>query len=194
VNPPPHPGLDDTDEAVRELRTRLRHADAALPAPPGLTLRVLRRPAPRPLWRSAFALGLATVVAVAAVGLGAYLFGASSHAGPERLAPPAARAASVETTIHNTEVPCRSLRTIVCSLGVFKEPRLSSRMADLATRVWHGDRVLLVCVIANGPLVNDETGIGSRHWYRVVVLDTETEGWLPAVRTRNEAEIPDCAY
>jgi len=194
VNPPSPPGLDDTDEAVRELRTRLRDADAALSEPPGLTLRVMRRPAPRPLWRGAFALGLAAVVAVAAVGLGAYLFGVSTHTGPERVTPPAARAASVESEVYNTEVPCRSLRTIVCSLGVFKEPRLSARMVDLATRVWHGDRVLLVCMVANGPLVNDETGIGSRHWYRVVVLDTGTEGWLPAVRTRNEAEIPDCAY
>lgn len=49
-------------------------------------------------------------------------------------------------------------------------------------------------MVANGPLVNDETGIGSRHWYRVAVLDTGTEGWLPAVRTRNEAEVPDCSY
>ncbi|WP_406282301.1 hypothetical protein [Embleya sp. NBC_00896] len=193
MNPPP-PDVDDPDDAVNELRTRLRDADAAFDEPPGLALRVLRRPAPRPRWRGGFAMALAAVLVVAVVGLGTFLAGEATRDTPVAPEPPAARAATVDTDVYNSEVPCRGLRTIVCSLGVFAEPRLSSRMADLVTRVWHGDRVLLVCMLANGPLVTDETGIASKHWYHVVVRGTGAEGWLPAVRTRNEAEVPDCAY
>ena len=58
MNPPP-PDLDDPDDAVHELRSRLRAADAAWVEPPGLALRVMRRPAPRPAWRGAFAMALA---------------------------------------------------------------------------------------------------------------------------------------
>ena len=137
---------------------------------------------------------LAAVLVVAVVGFGAYFVGESGRTPVTAPEPPAARAVSTETEVYNSEVPCRTLRTIVCSLGVFHEPRLSTRMADLAGRVWHGDRVLLVCMRADGPLVNDETGVGSRHWYRLVVRDTGVEGWLPAVRTRNESEVPDCTY
>jgi hypothetical protein len=193
VNPPP-PDLDDPDAAVRELRARLRAADTAFDRPPpGLALRVLRPPVTRPVWRGAFAVVLAAVMVVAVVGLGAFFAGRSGRGPATAPEPPAARAGEVEAPVYNTEIPCRTQRTIVCSLGVFKEPRLSSRMADLTGRVWHGDLVLLVCMRADGPLVNDETGVGSRHWYRVVVRETGVEGWLPAVRTRNEAEVPDCA-
>ncbi|MEU0934566.1 MULTISPECIES: hypothetical protein [unclassified Embleya] len=193
MNPLP-PDVDDPDVAVAELRTRLRDADAACVEPPGLALRVLRRPAPRPVWRGAFAVVLAAVLVVAVVGLGAFLAGRHDPVDRPTPRPPAARAVSVQSEVFNSEVPCRELRTIECSLGVFKEARLSSRTADLADRVWHGDRLLLVCLRADGPRVTDETGVGSKHWYRVVVLGTGAEGWLPGVRTRNEAEVPDCSF
>ncbi|MGC0416779.1 hypothetical protein [Embleya sp. AB8] len=191
MNPPP-PALDDPDDAVRELRTRLRDADAACVEPPGLAARVVRPAAPRPVWRGAFAIALAVLLVVAVVGLGAFLAGRRAPAGHPRPEPPAARAQSVATEVYNSEVPCQGLRTIECSLGVFKEAKLSSRSTDLADRVWHGDRVRLVCLLADGPSVTDETGIASRHWYRVVVTGTDAEGWLPGVRTRNEKEVPDC--
>ncbi|MFF7242512.1 hypothetical protein ACFZBU_01290 [Embleya sp. NPDC008237] len=193
MNPPP-PDLDDPDDAVHELRSRLRAADAACVEPPGLALRVMRRPAPRPVWRGAFAMALAAVLVVAVVGLGAFLVGRHDPTEQPAPRPPAARAVSVQSEVYNSEVPCRGLRTLECSLGVFKEARLSSRTADLADRVWHGDRLLLVCLLADGPRVTDETGVASKHWYRVVVLGTGAEGWLPGVRTRNEAEVPDCAF
>ncbi|MFE5333575.1 hypothetical protein ACFRCG_45025 [Embleya sp. NPDC056575] len=191
MNPSP-PDLDDPDDAVRELRVRLRDADADCVEPPGLAARVTRRPAPRPRWRGAFATALTAVVVVAVVGLSAFLAGRHNPAERPTPKPPAARAASVQGEVYNSEEPCRALRTIECSLGVFRTPALSSRTADLAERVWHGDRVLLICLLADGPRVTDETGVASRHWYRVVVLGTGAEGWLPGVRTRNETEVPDC--
>ncbi|WP_406298595.1 hypothetical protein OG948_24880 [Embleya sp. NBC_00888] len=192
MNPSP-PDLDDPDDAVHELRTRLRDAEAACVEPPGLAVRVLRRPAPRSRWRGTFAIALAAVLVPAVVGFGAFLVGRHDASDAPAPRPPAARAASVQSEVHNSEVPCRALRTLECSMGVFKEPKLSSRTADLADRVWHGDRLLLVCLLTDGPRVTDETGVASRHWYRVVVLGTNAEGWLPGVRTRNETEVPDCA-
>ncbi|MDF2273574.1 hypothetical protein P2Q00_50635, partial [Streptomyces coacervatus] len=58
-------------------------------------------------------------------------------------------------------------------------------------KVWHGDRLAATCVIADGTLIQDESGITSTRWY-LVSTAAGIRGWLPGVRTRNSTEIRTC--
>ncbi|MFD0554794.1 hypothetical protein ACFQ0X_40770 [Streptomyces rectiviolaceus] len=185
------------------LRERLRAADEAIEVPHGLWDRVradapagrrqrwTRRLAPLDVPGTARA-RLALVVAAALVG--AVALGTWWLVRPDaghRPAPPAG-ARSVTVTVHNAESACRELRTLECALRVAKDPYgRYAAPGNRAARVWHGDRMKALCVVTDGTLVRDEKGITSTRWY-LVRTALGTEGWLPGVRTRNSAEVPDC--
>lgn len=197
-----HSGAAD-DAAVAVLRERLRAADEAIEVPHGLWDRV-RADAPagrRQRWAhrlvsltapSRRSPRLALVVAAALVGaiaLGTWWLvrPATQH----RPAPPAG-ARSTTITVHNAESACRELRTLECALRVAKDPyEQYAAPGNRAALAWHGDQMEALCVVADGTLVQDEKGITSTRWYLVRTAHG-AEGWLPGVRTRNSAEVPDC--
>ncbi|MCC3653324.1 hypothetical protein LIX60_18025 [Streptomyces sp. S07_1.15] len=103
---------------------------------------------------------------------------------------------AVTLTVHNAEEACRPLRTLECALGLAKDPyRRYGSPDNRAGRVWHGDRVSAVCVVADGQLIRDEAGITSRRWYLVSGggAVVPVDGWLPGVRTRNTTEVRECS-
>ncbi|WP_051723474.1 hypothetical protein [Streptomyces albus] len=217
--------LRAADEAVETppgLWERVRSGPPAVPAPraepPGLwrgrglpggfprrlpsgPSRRLPSGVPRPVPR--LLAGLTVAVVVSLVLLGAWWL-AGPPGGPDGrggrggggtdghpAGPPA-----VTLTVHNAEEACRRLRTLECALGLAKDPyRRYGSPDNRAGRVWHGDRVSAVCVVTDGRLIRDESGITSRRWYLVsgggAVLPVD--GWLPGVRTRNLAEVRECS-
>ncbi|NLU68094.1 hypothetical protein [Streptomyces sp. HNM0574] len=101
--------------------------------------------------------------------------------------------AGVQLTVHNAESACRELRTLECSLRLAENPREKyAAHGNRAGRVWHGDRIEARCVITDGRLVRDESGISSTRWYLTRTRDG-ADGWLPGVRTRNSAEVRTCS-
>lgn len=206
---PPSDGTDRTgqspadDVAVAVLRERLRAADEAIEVPHGLWDRV-RADAPtgrRQRWtRRLTALTLPggsrsrLTLVVAAALVGAVTLGAwwlVRPAAQHRPVPPSG-ARGVSVTVHNAESACRELRTLECALRVAKDPyERYAAPGNRAARVWHGDPLEALCVVVDGTLVEDEKGITSTRWY-LVRTALGVEGWLPGVRTRNTAEVPDC--
>jgi hypothetical protein len=178
------------------LRERLRSADEEIDVPAGLWDRI-RPPAQAALParrrtvglpRPAVAVALAATVVVA-VALGAWWLTGISTGGQ---APPAGTPA-VSLRVYNAEAQCRELRTTECALRLARDPhRPYAASGNRAGMVWHGDRLTARCVISDGVMLRDESGITSARWYLVRTEDG-TEGWLPGVRTRNAVEIPDCA-
>jgi hypothetical protein len=95
-------------------------------------------------------------------------------------------------TVYNVEKPCRPLRTLECALRLAKDPHARYAAVDNTVgRVWHGNRVTALCVVTNGTLVTDETGMTSTRWY-LVETAAGVQGWLPGVRTRNTIEVRVC--
>ncbi|MEU6761880.1 hypothetical protein ABZ916_05090 [Streptomyces sp. NPDC046853] len=200
---PDHPTPGPDDAAVAVLRERLRAADEAIEVPHGLWDRVRAdAPAERrqglphrlaaPLGSPGGRRRLTLVVAAALVGavaLGTWWL--VRPAAQHRPAPPAG-GRSVTVTVHNAEAACRELRTLECALRVAKDPyERYAAPGNRAAVVWHGDPLEALCVIADGTLVEDEKGITSTRWY-LVRTALGAEGWLPGVRTRNSADVPDC--
>ncbi len=103
-------------------------------------------------------------------------------------------AGPVVLTVYNVEVACQQLRTMECALTLAKDPTApySVTAATPAGRVWHGDRLIADCVTSDGQTIVDEQGMSSSRWYHVTVPATGVTGWLPGVRTRNRADIPQC--
>ncbi|MEV0317991.1 hypothetical protein ACIBKX_06990 [Streptomyces sp. NPDC050658] len=197
-------GIPAEDATVAALRTQLRAADREIEVPYGLWERIQadapakrrrswsdRLPAlggagseRRPRWSLVLAAVLVGVVALGSW----WLVRPSTDPEP---APPAGTR-PVTVTVHNAESACRELRTLECALRVAKDPHEQyAAPGNRAARVWHGDRVEALCVVTDGTLVRDEQGITSTRWY-LVRTARGTEGWLPGVRTRNSAEVPDC--
>lgn len=183
---------DSSREDVAErLRETLRAADREMGLPPGLWDRIST--APRPVARPARRLSsrllaagalTAAACAVAAVALGVWWL--TRPGAPDTAAP------AVSLTVHNAEAPCRPLRTLECALRLARDPHARySADGNSAGRVWHGDRVAAVCVVTDGRLVEDESGITSTRWY-LVTTGGGARGWLPGVRTRNTEEVRLC--
>lgn len=197
-------GSSADDATVAVLRERLRAADEAIEVPHGLWDRVRADSPAGRRRRSPYRIAvlgppvdlrprLALVVAAALVGaiaLGTWWL--VRPGGQDRPAPPAGTR-GVTITVHNAEAACRELRTLECALRVAKDPyERYAAPGNRAARVWHGDRLEAQCVVTDGTLVQDEKGITSTRWY-LVRTALGVEGWLPGVRTRNSAEVPDCA-
>ncbi|SFC82313.1 hypothetical protein [Streptomyces aidingensis] len=184
------------EQTAELVRARLAEAEDSVVVPPDLWQRMRagpvypprRRSWPRPAALAAsLAAGLGAAVAVAAVAAGAWWL-----AGPRPGTAPAAAPETVPLTVYNAERACRPLRVIECSLhlaadpyGVYAEP------GNHTGRVWHGDTVTARCVIGDGTLLTDESGVSSRRWYLVTTEDG-TQGWLPGARTRNTVEVRLC--
>ncbi|MFF9480767.1 hypothetical protein [Streptomyces sp. NPDC014733] len=186
------PGDGGTD-AVALLRERLRRADEAIEAPPGLWARVRetppeRRTAPRALRRRRpYATAFVVAAAVAAVAPGVWWAVRPGAAPPRPAAPP-----TVPVAVYNTEPVCRGSHTLECALRLAKDPyRRYADRDNAAGRVWHGDVLAARCVVTDGVMVRDEQGLTSTRWYRVRAA-RGVEGWLPGVRTRNTREVPVC--
>ncbi|MDI5964503.1 hypothetical protein [Streptantibioticus silvisoli] len=177
---------DLTDTAA--LRERLLAADREITVPAGLFERVTAAPAaaggPGQRHRTAGWV-VAAVVAVCVLAIGCRLL----------IRPPGSQAAvrpAPTLTVYNAEAPCRALRTMECALRLARDPHGRYAAAgNGAGEVWHGDRLGVTCVVTDGTLVLDESGITSRRWY-LVATAAGVRGWLPGVRTRNTTPVPDC--
>ncbi|MET8680087.1 hypothetical protein ABZW18_21510 [Streptomyces sp. NPDC004647] len=185
------------ERVVAVLRDRLRAADEEIETPPGLWEGVRSAATgPRPAtvrWRrprfAVVALTAATVVS--AVILGAWWL--ARQPVDDTVPPSSDSRPAVTLTVHNTERPCRELRTLECALRLAKDPYGEyAASGNAAARVWHGDDLAAMCVVSDGTLVEDEAGLTSTRWYLVRTGDRK-EGWLPGVRTRNTAEVRPCS-
>ncbi|MFC4010169.1 helix-turn-helix domain-containing protein [Nonomuraea purpurea] len=109
--------------------------------------------------------------------------------------PGAATVASVR--VHNVEGDCgsRAERPPACSLGLARDPRQKYAAGNVVEhRVWHGDVLKADCVLYDGDRVEDETGVGTTRWFRVLLHDVPGgHAWLPAVRTNDHPSLPVCA-
>ncbi|MCF6523097.1 hypothetical protein [Streptomyces sp. JJ36] len=144
-------------------------------------------PGVRRWWRGPGAPGVvAAAVAVAVVVTGSWwLLDRESGTGP-------AAGRGVTLSVYNAEEPCRDQRTQECALRLARNPyERYAAPGNRAALVWHGDRLPARCVVVDGTLVTDESGISSTRWYRVRAPEGTT-GWLPGVRTRNEQPVRDC--
>jgi hypothetical protein len=179
-----------TDEQVAaQVRARIVAAENRIPVPPDLMQRVTAS-TPRPEFERPARRWSTMIVAVAAVlGLLCGVAGAVVYFHRDaRATMPAST--DVAVTVFNAEVPCEPLRTIECSLGVQSDPYRPAPEKVVA-RVWHGDTVTAICVVADGKRVLDESGVSSTRWYRVRTAKGVI-GYLPGVRTRNSVEIQVC--
>lgn len=191
------------DEVAAVLRERLLAADRDIVPPAGLWERVgapavtARPPEQRRRPRPFAGLGLTLRVAALALGVGAIVAGAwwltaRPAAGPATGPAAPAATSAVPLTVYNAEAACRPLRTLECALRLAADPHAPYAAPDNTVgRVWHGDRVSGSCVVTDGTLVQDESGVTSTRWYLVRTVGGAT-GWLPGVRTRNTVDIPVC--
>ncbi len=181
------------DTVAAALRERLRAADEEIVPPPGLWERIQTPPATAPVrppggrrtWYAAVS-AAAIVAAVALIAVGAWWLERSGQSAPAVPAPTAT------LTVYNVETPCQPLRTMECALRLARDPYQPYAAAgNSAGKVWHGDRLAAICVVIDGTVVQDESGITSARWYLVSTSDG-TRGWLPGVRTRNTTDIRTC--
>ncbi|MBT0772060.1 helix-turn-helix domain-containing protein [Kineosporia sp. J2-2] len=116
--------------------------------------------------------------------------------GEETARTPGARiGADVEGTsiqVFNVEKPCRSQHIRECALSLSRSPWNPTGEENVAGRVWHDDQLITDCVISDGRLITDETGVSSHRWYHVKAPAGGVIGWLPAVRTRSDQDVPPC--
>ncbi|NJP99609.1 serine/threonine-protein kinase [Streptomyces zingiberis] len=192
----PHPALGDgwrdfvtrclaPDHASRaagtagDLAGQARGLSAAGPAG--------RRPLSR---RSVLTAATAAVVLGAGAGGGWWLTG-REDTGEER---PTAR-----ITVYNVETACRTRadeRLRACSMGLALDPWRKYEAGNVSEhRIHHDDVLTADCVVYDGDRVADETGVGTRRWYRVAVArEPSGYAWFPAVRTKEEpTSLPTCA-
>lgn len=104
--------------------------------------------------------------------------------------------AAAEIRVYNMDGTCKQQteRLRACSLGLARDPHRKYDADNVvAQRVWHGDVLKAECVVNDGDRVEDEEGIGTPRWFRVR-LDggADSHGWLPAVRTRDDVQVPIC--
>lgn len=178
---------------TERLATGLRAADAAIVMPDGLEDRVMSlRPGLRTPSRRWVPMAAAAAVAVV-LAAGSFGAGALWMQNRDQVNQPfQGNGDPVTLTVFNQEVPCQALRTLECSMGLLKDPHGPLVATNVAARIWHGDRALADCVVADGTLISDEVGMSTRRWYHVTMEGTRATGWLPGIRTRNTQEVPLC--
>ncbi|MFI6344985.1 helix-turn-helix domain-containing protein [Streptomyces sp. NPDC050560] len=138
------------------------------------------------------------VIAVAAAGLvtaaGIALFG-SDDGGAKHPAKGGALSSTVSVHVFNVEKACRGSDHLpACSIGLAKNPRKKYDADNVVThRVWHNDVLVADCVLYEGTMVADETGVTSSRWLRVRLNDAPGgHAWLSAVRTHDSPALPTC--
>ncbi|MEV6952537.1 serine/threonine-protein kinase [Streptomyces sp. NPDC051183] len=169
-------------------RIRAREAEAGAEPPDA-------GPVPRPAARRRSGARAAAVAAVAVAGCAGaaalWSYAARDGApgpGPEAVGP---------IRVFNAEKSCRDRtdRHPQCSLGLAIDP-LKAYTADnvVATRVWHGDVLHADCRITQGVPIIDESDAVSTEWFRVRLPlgSAPPTAWLPAVRTKDHPELPQC--
>jgi hypothetical protein len=182
------------DAVAAELRARISAFDRGIVPPPDLYERVTA-PTPhhgritvpeRRRWSSVV---LATTAVLGVVlGLVLGIGWQRRQQAPHQMA----GSTDVTMTVYNAEAGCQRLRTIECGLGVRRDPHTPLKDRSPLARVWHGDKILVECVVADGIRISDEDGVSSTRWYKIRTADG-TVGFLPAVRTHNTVEVAVCA-
>ncbi|AJE84402.1 hypothetical protein SLNWT_4026 [Streptomyces albus] len=133
-------------------------------------------------------LSLAAALAVLLIGAGGWLLLTPGVPDGQH---PAGHAAPT-LTVHNAETACRDHRTLECALRLARTPYGRYAAPDNAAgHVWGRDRLSARCVVTDGTLVRDESGMTSTRWYLATTREGTT-GWLPGVRTRNTTEVRLC--
>ncbi|MEU6711298.1 helix-turn-helix transcriptional regulator [Nonomuraea sp. NPDC046802] len=150
----------------------------------------------RPRRRRLVAAVAATVLAVS--GATAFAMLRSDSEQPPSIVENESGAATVASVrVHNVEGDCgsRADRPPACSLGLARDPRQKYAAGNVVEhRVWHGDVLKADCVLYDGDRVEDETGVGTTRWFRVLLHDVPGgHAWLPAVRTNDHPSLPVCA-
>ncbi|BFU47284.1 hypothetical protein [Krasilnikovia sp. MM14-A1004] len=178
-------------DTAAELRSRIGAFEDSVVPPPGLVERVTAPEMPyrrrRRMGRWRWPMLAATAAAVVCLLVGAFV-GAGWQ---RRQQEPPSGSGGISMTVYNTEAACQPLRTIECGLGVRRSPyRVPTDELPVA-RVWHGDTVVVDCVVIDGRRITDEQGVSSTRWYKVRT-PRGAVGFLPAVRTRNSVEVRLC--
>ncbi|MEU6736194.1 hypothetical protein ABZ929_23910 [Streptomyces physcomitrii] len=160
--------------------------------PPGRTVPPRRfvpyARASRRAGRRRAALSLTAALAVLLIGVGGWLLLTPGVPDGQH---PAGHAAPT-LTVHNAETACRDHRTLECALRLARTPYGRYAAPDNAAgHVWGRDRLSARCVVTDGTLVRDESGMTSTRWYLATTREGTT-GWLPGVRTRNTTEVRLC--
>ncbi|WP_406501274.1 protein kinase [Streptomyces sp. NBC_01590] len=180
------------------------HADRAEHSAESLLARItVRSTAPRPArrrWRSRAALVTVAVCSVAAT-LWSHTVGDGA---PDAKSEPPAR-----LRVFNADDGCRERtdRNPQCSLGLAVDPLQPYTVDNVVpVRVWHGDILAVDCRLPHGIPIIDESDASSTEWYHVRLpagsatssvstgstASAVTSAWLPAVRTADHPQVPDC--
>ncbi|MFJ8854218.1 serine/threonine-protein kinase [Streptomyces sp. NPDC102437] len=183
------------------------HADRAEHSAENLLARITARsPATRPArrrWRSRAALVTVAVCSVAATVWSHAVGAVGDGASGARSGPPA------RLRVFNADDGCRvrTDRNPQCSLGLAIDPLQPYTVDNVVpVRVWHGDVLAVDCRLARGIPIIDESDASSTEWYRVRLpagstassapassaASAVTIAWLPAVRTADHPQVPDC--
>ncbi|MFJ2583984.1 serine/threonine-protein kinase [Streptomyces sp. NPDC087538] len=183
------------------------HADRAEHSAESLLARITARsPVPRPArrrWMSRAALVTVAVCSVAATVWSHAVGAVGDGASGARSGPPA------RLRVFNADDGCRvrTDRNPQCSLGLAIDPLQPYTVDNVVpVRVWHGDVLAVDCRLARGIPIIDESDASSTEWYRVRLpagstassasassaASAATTAWLPAVRTADHPQVPDC--
>jgi transcriptional regulator with XRE-family HTH domain len=104
--------------------------------------------------------------------------------------------ATAPVRVFNVEGDCKALKERIpaCSLGLARNPYLQYGAGnEVAHRVWHNDVLTADCILYEGDMVRDETGVETTRWFRVRLNDVPGGfAWLPAVRIHDSPNLPTC--
>ncbi|MEV4570318.1 helix-turn-helix transcriptional regulator [Nonomuraea sp. NPDC049419] len=185
-----------TGEELRELHRLWALADAGRPGPEIHEDAEETTEAPRSRRRVKVAVVATIVAAVAGVSAFALM---RADAGQEPPSIVESRPGTVPTAVvrvHNVEGDCKSKaeRVPACSMGLARDPRREYAAGNVVDhRVWHGDVLRTDCILYDGDRVEDEMGVGTTRWFRVLLDDVPGgQAWLPAVRTQDHPNLPTC--
>lgn len=176
-----------TERAVHTAESLLaRMRTASVPTVPAVARSRERR-------KTLIGVTVAAALCGAAAAGWTYAAGGDGHDGRDA-AEPAGRIA-----VYNVVKLCRDRaedRLPACSLGLAVDPARPYTVENVvATRVWHDDILSVDCHLPRGTAVTDETGTRSARWFRVRLPDDAPSrtAWLPAVRTQDHPELPECS-
>ncbi|GAB1689090.1 hypothetical protein [Krasilnikovia sp. M28-CT-15] len=179
-------------DTAAELRARVGAVEESVVPPPGLVERVTAPEAPYRRRYRTTGRRRWSMVAVAAGAVVCLLVGVVVGAGWQRRQQgPPSGSGGMSMTVFNAEAACQPLRTIECGLGVRRSPYSVPTDELPVVRVWHGDPIVVDCVVIDGRRITDEQGVSSTRWYKIRTPHGAV-GFLPAVRTRNTLEVRLC--